>query len=64
MIVVETLVQPEEVAVAARDGEGGGVVGFGGRAGYHAVDGVGACGAADGVGVADCDAEGGLGGLF
>ena len=64
MVVVQTLVQPEEVAVAPGHGEGGGVVGFGGRARDDGVDGVRAGGAAHGVRVADGDAERRFRGLF
>ena len=61
---VQVVVEPEEVSVAACDGEGRGEVGFGGRAGCDAVDCVACGGVSDGVRVAYCDVEGGFGGLF
>lgn len=61
-VVVETVVEPEEIAVAAGDGEGGCcvVVGARGGAGDDRVDCVRAGSIANGVGVADGDGEGGL----
>jgi hypothetical protein len=63
-VVVQLRVQPEEVAVAARDGELGVAVALGRRLGRDRVLCVGARQVADLVGVADGDVERGLGRLL
>jgi len=63
VVAVQLRVEPEEVAVAAGDGELGRPVALGGGFCGHGVLGVGAGEVADLVGVADGDGERGLGRL-